>query len=229
MLLKSEHSNETGLAVALDFKAEDDEGVFRGYASTFGNVDEGGDIVMPGAYAKSLQKRGAKGVKMFWQHDSRELLGMWEEIEEDKRGLKVKGRLLLSVQRAKEIYEFMKAGAIDSLSVGYRTIKSTFDTTTNTRSLLEVDLWEISPVTFPMNPKARIQGVKGDIVLPTRKEIEAALRNDGGFSHADSRKAAAVLKGLLRNGEDETVQPLRHAAGQAITRGLDDVLRAIRS
>lgn len=131
-----------------------DDHVIEGYASLFGSVDQGGDVVQPGAYARSL--KADRQVKMLWQHDPREPIGIWDEVREDKRGLFVKGRLLESVARAREAAALTRAGAIDGLSIGYRTVKATKDDR-GRRLLSEVELWEVSLVTFPMLPEARLE------------------------------------------------------------------------
>jgi len=125
-------------------------GAFSGYASLFGVVDSGGDVVMAGAFARSLIKRGASGVKMLWQHQAAEPIGLWTSIVEDSRGLKVEGRLDLSVARAREALSLMRKGAIDGLSIGFRTQRATTEKSSGVRRLHEIDLWEISVVTFPM-------------------------------------------------------------------------------
>lgn len=135
-------------------------GAFSGYASLFGIVDSGGDVVTAGAFARSLIKRGASGVKMLWQHQAAEPIGMWISIVEDDRGLKVEGRLDLSVARAREALSLMRKGAIDGLSIGFRTLRATTEKSSGVRRLHEIDLWEISIVTFPMLSQARIGAVK---------------------------------------------------------------------
>lgn len=131
--------------------------VIEGYASFFGQADQGGDIVQAGAYAASLDRlaQAGRSVKMLWQHDPSQPIGVWDEVREDARGLYVKGRLLPDVDRAKEAGSLLQAGAIDGLSIGYRTLKSTRNAQ-GQRLLLELDLWEVSLVTFPMLPEARI-------------------------------------------------------------------------
>lgn len=127
--------------------------VIAGYASLFGAVDQGGDVVQPGAYGASLKLR--PGVKMLWQHDPSKPIGVWDEVREDARGLYVKGRLLLDVQAAREAHVLLGAGAIDGLSIGYRTVRS--EKAAGGRRLLhEIELWEVSLVTFPMLPEARV-------------------------------------------------------------------------
>lgn len=138
----------------------DETGAFEGYASLFGVMDTSGDIVTPGAFAATLRKRGAAGVKMLWQHLPAEPIGVWTEIVEDARGLKVKGRLDLSVARAREALSLIRQGALDGLSIGFRTLRAANDRASGARRLLEVDLWEISIVTFPALPQARIGAVR---------------------------------------------------------------------
>jgi HK97 family phage prohead protease len=128
-----------------------------GYASLFGACDQGGDVVEAGAYGASLARLAASGrrVKMLWQHDPSEPIGIWDEVREDARGLYVKGRLLKEVSRAREAAALIEAGAIDGLSIGYRTLRATKDNQ-GRRLLSEVELWEVSLVTFPMLPEARV-------------------------------------------------------------------------
>ena len=117
-----------GKAVSLDFKASP-EGVVEGYASLFGEVDQGGDTVVAGAYTKSLLSlaEGNRRVKMLWQHDPYQPIGVWDEVKEDARGLFVKGRILKDVERGREAVALMEAGAMDGLSIGYRTVKAARD------------------------------------------------------------------------------------------------------
>lgn len=139
-----------------------DGSVIEGYASLFGLTDQGGDIVQPGAYTKSLARIAAEGgsVKMLWQHDPAQPIGVWEEIREDAQGLYVKGRLLSEVARAREAAALIQAGAIDGLSIGYRTVSAAKDGK-GRRLLEEVELWEVSLVTFPMLREARV-AAKGE-------------------------------------------------------------------
>ncbi|MCA0272694.1 MAG: HK97 family phage prohead protease [Proteobacteria bacterium] len=129
----------------------------EGYASFFGLTDQGGDVVMAGAYAKSLDrlKREGRVVRMLWQHDPAQPIGVWDEISEDGRGLRVKGRILTEVEKGREAAALVAAGAIDGLSIGYRTITAEKDAK-GQRLLREVELWEVSLVTFPMLPEARV-------------------------------------------------------------------------
>jgi uncharacterized protein len=134
----------------------------EGYASLFGKVDQGGDVVQAGAYARSLKALEAAGrrVKMLWQHDPAQPIGIWDELREDAQGLYVRGRLLSDVARGREAAALIEAGAIDGLSIGYRTKRAEKDAG-GRRLLAEVELWEVSLVTFPMLPDARV-GAKAD-------------------------------------------------------------------
>jgi HK97 family phage prohead protease len=135
-------------------------GTFKGYASLFNIRDLGNDIVMPGAFGASLRNRGERGVKLLWQHDATQPVGAWLSLHEDDRGLRVHGRLNLNVAKAREILSLMQEGAVDGLSIGFRTQKASRDRKSGTRRLYQLDLWEISLVTFPMLPQARVEAVK---------------------------------------------------------------------
>ncbi|MCG6122782.1 MAG: HK97 family phage prohead protease [Microvirga sp.] len=138
-----------------------EDGEFEGYASLFGVPDLTRDVVRPGAFAGSLVKRGASGVRMLWQHDPGEPIGAWLDIHEDRRGLFVRGRLNMAVARAREAHALIRERAVDGLSIGFRVQRSTKERSTGRRILEQVDLWEISIVTFPMLPAARVSHVKG--------------------------------------------------------------------
>ncbi|MCC6000614.1 MAG: HK97 family phage prohead protease [Pararhodobacter sp.] len=131
--------------------------VVSGYASVFGLRDRGGDVVMPGAYAASLAALAAAGgrVRMLWQHDPAQPIGIWDVVREDGHGLWVQGRLLPEVARAREAAALLEAGAMEGLSIGYRT-KRAEKLPGGGRRLFELDLWEVSLVTFPMLPAARL-------------------------------------------------------------------------
>lgn len=188
------------LDVEFEVKAghEDEEkGVFSGYGSIFGNKDLGNDVVVQGAFAKSIASKGAKAVKLLYQHRQDEPIGVFDEIIEDRRGLKVKGRLAMGTQRGREVYELMKMGALDGLSIGYRVDPKgyDYDDKRKRRYLKSVDLMEISAVTFPMNPRARVAAVKGTEM--TVREWEKALRDVGNLSNSEAKAAAsAVAKAL---------------------------------
>ena len=150
--------------------------VISGYASLFGAEDQGGDVVRSGAYAASLAKLAEAGqrVKMLWQHDPARPIGVWDEVREDGRGLWVKGRLLLEVQAGREAKALLEAGAIDGLSIGYRTQRAE-KAAGGGRFLHQVELWEVSLVTFPMLPEARVQSEDAESALA--RELAEAFRD----------------------------------------------------
>jgi HK97 family phage prohead protease len=146
----------------LDLKRVDPDGTFAGYASLFNTEDMGRDIVLPGAFRDSLAKRGAAGIRLLYQHNPAEPIGVWESLKEDARGLYARGRLMLAVARAREVLALMRAGALDGLSIGFRAVVGHRDSSSGIRRLARIDLWEISIVTFPLLPEARVAHVKTD-------------------------------------------------------------------
>ncbi len=178
-------------------------GSFEGYASLFGAEDQGGDIVMPGAFRTSLARRGMAEIRMLFQHDPAQPIGTWQVIREDARGLYVRGHVVEEVVRAREILALMRQGALDGLSIGFRTRKAIRDARTGRRRLYEIDLWEISVVTFPMLPGARVSAVKA--ATPARQNALASgscasmLRGSSGFSQpalSPARREATPGGGL---------------------------------
>ena len=157
--------------------------VIEGYASLFGKTDSGGDVVEAGAYARSLARIAQAGrrVKMLWQHDPGEPIGVWDEVREDATGLYVRGRVLTEVARGREAAALIGAGAIDGLSIGYRTVKARAEG--RGRRLTDLDLWEVSLVTFPMLAEARV-GAKGEAAGD-------ALLRDMAAAVEDARKVLA--------------------------------------
>lgn len=147
---------------SLQVKELTEDGTFEGYGSIFGNVDSYGEKVVPGAFVESLAKHKREGssVLMLWQHNPNEPIGVWEDLAEDAKGLWGKGHLILEVQKAREIHALMKRKAIGGLSIGYR--ESDTDQDGAVRVLKKLDLYEISPVSFPANRRARIEAVKSE-------------------------------------------------------------------
>lgn len=137
------------------------DGTVEGYASLFGEVDQARDMVMPGAFTQTLQSRGLRRIPMLFQHDPSEPVGIWLELREDWRGLWARGRLIPEVARGRELLALVREGAIDGLSIGYRTVRGRIDPKTRVRRLYQVDLWEVSIVTFPLLTGARVHAVKG--------------------------------------------------------------------
>lgn len=204
--------------LALDIKA-DDAGVIEGYGSVFGGVDAFGDTIEPGAFADSLKSRKPK---MLWQHRADAPIGVWDEVIEDQRGLRMRGRMAKTVL-AQEARELAQMGAIDGLSIGFRTVRD--EMRGNNRVLKQVDLYEVSLVTMPADKSAVITGVKS---LATERSVEDALRGIG-FSRQEAKAFIANGWGglkLLRDADaDLPDDVLRDAA--AIKTQLQSILKGI--
>lgn len=174
----------------------EDNGTIKGYASLFGVKDQGGDVVMPGAFADSIA--AGRHVAMLWQHDQAQPIGRWTVVQENERGLYVEGRLSLKTQRGMEAYEMLKDGIIRGLSIGYRVERS--KKTAAGREIWKMALWEISLVTFPMLVEAGVADVKGfedgNFAL-LKRNVEKLVR-EAGFSAVEAKAAAAgAADGLL--------------------------------
>lgn len=180
-------------ALAANLHTISESGQFEGYACLFGKEDLGRDIVAKGAFTKSLQKRGLKGVKMLYQHDPAQPIGHWLEIREDHKGLFVRGQLMTDLEKARDVLAMMKKGILDGLSIGFRTVQGhrqgKGEAKEGCRHLLEVDLWEISVVTFPMQPQARIASVKSEAF--SKRNLERKLMQDAGLSRSQARALLA--------------------------------------
>jgi hypothetical protein len=199
--------NNTMLGAALGgVKAEGEQGRVMGYASIFGNIDQGGDRVMPGAFAKSINS--GRKVRMLWQHNTHEVIGGWDTLREDKKGLWVEGSINMDVQRGREAHSLMKADQIEGLSIGYRIPNGgATKAADGATDLNEIDLRETSIVTMPMNElatglaKAQVEmedltdRLKAGDRL-TEREFEDLLKGILGFSNSQAERAARVhLKG----------------------------------
>jgi hypothetical protein len=151
---------------------------FEGYASIFGARDGIGDVVAPGAFAASLRRRGATGVRMLYQHFAHEPIGVWDEIREDSRGLYVRGRLVFEVERARDVAALLREGALGGLSIGFKTVRAKKEPASATRTLIQVDLWEISVVTFPLLEAASVTGIgeKNRALADEMRQMACALR-----------------------------------------------------
>jgi len=194
--------------INLDFKRVELDGVFEGYASLFDRQDLGKDVIVPGAFSRSLKERGLRGIKLLFQHDPNQVIGVWHEILEDRTGLFVKGQINSEVAKGCEILALMRTGALDGLSIGFRAQEGRRDSKTGIRRLIEVDLWEISIVTFPMLPGARVTHVKSRPFverLPTEREFERWLTRDAGLTRKEAR--AVLISGF------SGLQSLRDAGG----------------
>jgi len=143
---------------------------FEGYASLFGVADGAGDVVAPGAFEKSLKARGLSRIRMLYQHFAHEPIGVWEEIREDSRGLYVRGRLVSDIERGRDVAALLGEGALNGLSIGFRTQRARRDPATGLRVLLEVELWEVSVVTFPLLNGSQVTAIGA------KSELAAIIR-----------------------------------------------------
>jgi len=177
-----------------EIKADEKTGVISGYASTYHTVDNGNDIVMPGAFDASIA--AGNRVKMLWQHDPSQVIGVWTAMASDSKGLHIEGRLLKGVSKADEAAILIEAEALDGLSIGYTTVKADRNSK-GQRELKELRLWEVSLVTFPMNVESTITAMKK---LHSVRDVEHILR-DAGVPNA-------MAKAIAVDGYDVAVKKL---------------------
>ncbi len=206
----------------IEIRSLEESGFFEGYASVFDDPDHALDKVAPGAFAKSLDEYRLSGrlPPLLWQHNVKEPIGAWREIFEDEKGLFVRGELFIhDIPLARQALKLVRENVVTGLSIGFRTVKSELDAKTGERTLLEIDLLEISLVTFPALDSARVASVKERLktgVVPDKRDFEAFLR-EAGFSRKQAKGLlAAGYKGLTRRD-----------AGPAPSTG-DDVLSSVR-
>lgn len=205
------------LQIPLEIKSVSETGVFSGYGSVFHNEDSYGDVVRPGAFKKSLAEWAKKGrlPPMLWQHNRHEPIGVFTNMVEDEKGLFVEGRLLIDdIPQARAAYALLKEKALGGMSIGYREILIEQDHDEKVTNLLELDLWEVSVVTFPANEEATVDSVKSALAsggLPTLPEFEKFLR-DAGFSKSQSVAIASHgLRQLLRDADDTEAKEIESA------------------
>ena len=179
------------LDLPMEFKALGDTGEFSGYASIFGNVDLGGDVIERGAFKEyDLTKDGM--VRVLNQHRPSDPVGK-AHVKEDATGLHFDGKLLLDVPSARTMYSLLKAGIVDGMSIGYDILPGGADVSkSGVRTLKSLKLWEISTVTFGMNQLARVETVKAANSIKTIREFEEFLRDEGGFSHQQAKALASA-------------------------------------
>jgi len=180
-------------------KSVKSDGTFEGYGSVFGELDSYRDIVVAGAFQKSLQedfKAKDRYVPMLWQHNMYAPIGIYPEIGEDGKGLLLKGECNMEVQQGRECHALMKQGALSGLSIGYTTERSEWDDSKNVRRLIEIKLWEVSPVTFPAGDSARVSSVKSISDMASLADIELHLRDVGSFSQREAVALVARIKAL---------------------------------
>ena len=197
---------KTTLTIPLQIKSLESR-EFEGHGSIFGNEDLGGDVVLPGAFKRSLKAHRESGglPQMFWMHDPARVAGKWTEMSEDETGLRVKG-VLADTPLGNEIRTLLQMDAVKGLSIGYRTIKDSFDEA-GRRLLKELELWEVSVVSLPMNPLAQVTHAKSQLsatgeYVPTSREFERTLRDVGC-----SQRVAKTIISKVYEGEERDVPP----------------------
>lgn len=206
-----EHKYVKFAPVEMDAKT----GIFAGYASTFGNEDQGNDIVQKGAFTETLADRDPRQVKMLYEHSCLDPIGYWNVLREDDRGLYVSGKLMVEdLQKAREVHALLRERVLDGLSIGYRVTQVDNDRgNPHTRLLKSVDLKEISVVMFPMNEEAVISSVKANH-LPTEREFQRLLQRDAQLSRSE---AAHVIE----HGFKSLLKSKRDAAGEVASTATD--------
>jgi len=196
------------LDFAFELKSLDDEGKLEGYAAVFGNLDQHGDIIEPGAFTKTIKETGGQ-VPILYQHDRYEPIGVSTELTQDRHGLYVKGQLNMEVQRARETRALLNQGAMQGLSIGYRTVKKAYEG--SARKLQELALKEFSPVTFPANPLA-VATVKaaGDVIwnpeatfAALQQELREALNPPGTYTYWIRDISADGASALVSSYDDD--------------------------
>jgi HK97 family phage prohead protease len=192
------------LGLQLETKALSEDGSFEGYAAVFGNVDLGFDVIEKEAFKEIVTGKNGR-VKVLNMHNMRDPIGT-AEVTQDSKGLKFKGALVLGVPSADNAYRLMKADALDGMSIGYDVLPGGAEyTNAGVRRLKALKLYEISPVTFGMNPKAGITGVKSGLQdITTVRQFEDFLRDAGGFSAAQAKALASGGFKVLQTSRDET-------------------------
>lgn len=208
-----------------DLKAVTEAGEIEGYAAVFDVIDDGLDVVARGAFRRSLKERGSDGIRLLWQHDVTAPLGRILEIKEDETGLYIRAKLLDTVQRGREALELLRAKAISGLSIGYRARETEFTRRAGRmiRVLKDVDLEEISLVTFPMNRRAGVTAVKEMLRggrMPPPADLERLLREACGLSRSQA-------KGLLARGYNGLL-PRDEATARELATTLRQLAKEIR-
>ena len=195
--------------IRFDLKEVSNSGTFCGYGSVYSTIDQGDDIVMPGAFTKCLAELSIKSQMpaMLWQHRVAEPIGAYTKVIDDESGLYVEGQLALKTQRGAEAFELLQMKAISGLSIGFMTKEADYNAKTGIRTIKAADLFEISLVTFPMNDAARVSAVKSIAEIGDLTSAEIYLRDAGGLSRREAKTFISTLKALsLRHADDDGAQ-----------------------
>lgn len=204
-----------GIEVKADDES-DDYLTISGYGAVFGNRDKGGDIVMPGAFKECIAS--GRKVKMLWQHDPSQPIGAWDQMREDENGLYMSGRISKKAAKGAEIAALVKMGAIEGLSIGYRT--QDYEIEDGSRKLTKLDLWETSVVTFPMNELANIYAMKAEDM--TERDLERVFKDLG---HSN-RMAKAMASGAWK-GRAEVLRDAGSDVPEQVQRDVDELKKLL--
>lgn len=164
------------LCKKLQIKSNDESGLFSGYASVFNNEDSYGDVILPGAFEKHLSD--SEDIKLLWQHDITQPIGVITSVYETPKGLKIQGKIITSTSKGSEVYQLVKEKAVDGLSIGYQVLDSYEQD--GVRYITEIKLWEVSIVTFPANTLAKVEDVKN---CPINEALDNAIHTAKEFLH----------------------------------------------
>lgn len=193
-----------------EFKSINATGVVEGLAAAFGNIDAGGDKIIPGAFQKSLADRGDRPLPMLLHHDQRRPIGIWTDLKETPQGLSVRGRMTMQTRDAQEAHALATDGALAGLSIGYRVPSGGRRYDGKANVLTQIDLGEVSLVTLPMNDRATISSVKS---IHGVRDLEDLLREGAGLSSRKAKAAAGAAWRALNQADDDT-------AGEAVLNDL---------
>lgn len=225
--MKLEHKN-----ISFEIKAFDDETrEFEAYASTFGNTDLVNDVIEKGAFRKTVSqaKKTGKYPKLLYQHNSTKLVGVIKSMKEDDAGLLIKGDFI-DTTVGRDTYVEVKSGAIGDMSIGFYAKQYEIDEEKGLRTIKEIDLFEVSFVTFPANPEANVLAVKSEI--KTKRDLEKLLR-DVGFSLTEAKSIVADgYQGLVDHRDVEIAsedEELDAKALEKLTQAIDNMNKTLRS
>lgn len=225
--------NNKTLTVPFEIKDVDDQGKFTGYGSVFDVEDCYSEVVRAGAFKKSLAAHRKRGVlpKLLWQHRGDSIIGKYTKMKEDGYGLAVEGQLYIDeIEKAREAFFLMKEKQLDGLSIGFMSKKTSYDKEKQIRYLDEVDLWEVSLVTFPANGASRVMGAKAADEIEDVRAFERFLVENGYTKQAAKSIASGGYKSRsqLRDEGGKSVAEPCDAAVKAVSGEISKLLTALR-
>lgn len=223
--LKADESDRYHFDCPFELKeVAENGGTFKGYAAVFGNVDQGGDVILPGAFREFVKNEDGK-VTILWQHDQRQPIGL-AAVSQDEHGLKVDGELLLADPIARKALAHMRAGTVRAMSIGFDVLRDGAKFVADgVRELSRLKLWEVSVVTFGMNPLARVAGVKSALDATNIRDFEDLVRDALVLPRRQAKRLAAVAWPLLSDRDDREEAALELAPVVDELRSLTDYLK----